>query len=640
MAGSLLCISVLHVLLAQGLPLDTFTTVSQTAAYGLPQQYARKSSIWDASARGTNCAHGTYTGGSCYLRDEDEPAPSTLYQPKTLTSASPLTAATSYVNGTRGEDCTTGVDSRLYSTYAPVETYLSTFQTRPGITRTVYPQQSSESVPSQPQTTSSDITSKGQGQYTFSDIETTFSNDLTSTTWDALPTSLTSRSDVSYVTVTYTDSQYNTAVTTITASRSRSYGPATNTWTDLPTFTSDDGTHTSDAYPHPTGYGDNLSPSYDPAHSNTGTWSFSFTSVDINPTQTMDPTSESTTLYPTSDGHSTNSYFYGQPLPSMSSFYDYSGSTRDPYASQSRFPQSTRTQQSVYPDPESSNSFSLGPTITQSATPDTTVSRWTVYPEPSSSFAIIRDPIITASEFSYTTWSPRTIYPDPSVWSTAFSEPSTSQIDLPWSTHTKYPDADGSSTAVFDPTHIRSDSLQPTQSQYTVYPDSSNSATFTWDPTPTQTESSSQYTVYPAPSSSNTFIWDPTVTQTETWSQYTAYPAPTSSNTFYLHPTITQSTPWIYPTAYWQPTSDRSDLPRATPVRDPSHQDTTFVTVTRTAFPTMSSGSDYGLPSYHHHTGAGWPFSFWHRLSRSFSSERGHDGASWGRDRDNGPADN
>ncbi|GIZ44702.1 hypothetical protein CKM354_000789300 [Cercospora kikuchii] len=479
MAGSLLCISVLHVLLAQGLPLDTFTTASHTAAYRLPQQYAGKSSIWDGNARSTNCAHGTYTGGSCYLRDEDEPTPSTLYQPEAPTPASSLTAATSYINGTRGEDCTTGEDSTLYSTYAPVETYSNPFQTGPEVTRTVYPQQSSESAPSQPQTTSSDINSRSEGQYTFSDIDTTFSNEITSTTWDAFPTSISSRSDVSYVTVTYTDSQYNTAVTTITASRSRSYGPAVSTRTDLPTSTLDDEGHTSDAYPHPTGYGDKSSPSYDPANSSTGTWSFSFTSVDIDPTQTTDRTSESATLYPTLDDHSTKSYFYGQPLPSMSSFHDYSGSTRDPYASQSRFQQFTRTQQSVYPDPESSSSFSLGPTITRPATPDTTLSRWTVYPGPSSSSTIIRDPIITASEFSYTTWSQRTIYPDPSISFTAFPEPSTSQIDILWSTHTNYPGADGSNTAVFDPTHTRSGFFLPTQSQYIIYPESSESATFT-----------------------------------------------------------------------------------------------------------------------------------------------------------------
>lgn len=588
MAGLLLCFATLQILLVKGLPLDTFTTASQKAASGHPQPYVGKSSVWaDGSAMSTSCPHGIYTGGSCYARDDDEPTSSTLYQPEVPTPASSLTAATSYINGTQSEDCTTGVDSTLYSTYAPIETYSSTFRTRPEVTRTVYPQQSSESVPSQPQTTSSDITSRSEGQYTFSDIDTTVSNEIISTTWDAFPTSLISRSDDSYVTVTYTDSQYNTAITTITASRSRSYEPAITTWTDLPTFTSDDRPHTSEAYPRPIGYGDESSPSYDPANSNTGTWSLSFTSIDTDPTQTTDATSESATFSPTSDDHSTNSYFYGQPLPSTSSFYVYSSSTSDPYASQSELPQSTRTQQSVYPDPEIPDTFSLRSTITRSATPDTSLSRWTAYPESSSSFTIIRDPIITASEFSYTTWSQRTIYADPSVSVTAFPEPSTSQRNFPWSTHTNHPDTSVSSTAVFDPTRTQSDFFQPTQSQYTVYPEFGNSAAFTWDPTFTQTESWSQYTAYMAPSSSNTFTWDPTVIQTETWSQYTAYPGPISSNTFYLHPTVTKSTSWVYPTAYWQPTSDQSVLPTATPVRDSNYQETTLVTVTRTASPTI-----------------------------------------------------
>ncbi|PPJ57969.1 hypothetical protein CBER1_09421 [Cercospora berteroae] len=572
MTAIILCFSALQILLTQGLPLDNLATASQTVAYGLPIQYVGKSSVWDGNAISTNYPQGTYTGGSCYVRDDDGPTPSTLYRPEAASPVSALTAATSCVNGTRSEDCTTGEDSTFYSTYAPVETISSIFQTRPEVTRTVYPQQSSGSLLSQPQTTSSIIASNSQGKYPFSNTDTTFSNEITSTTWDAFPTSPSTRSDFGYATGAYIDSQYNTAVTTIAASQSRSYGPAITTWTDSPTFTSDDRPRTSEAYPRPIGYGDESSRSYDYANSNTGTWSFSFTSVDNDPTQTTDPTSESATLYPTSNDHSTNSYFYGQPLPSMSSLYDYGSSTSDSYASQSRIPQSTWTQQSVYPDPEISNTFShLRANITQSATTDTTLSRWAVYPEPSSSFTIVRDPIITISEFSHATWSQQTIYPDPSVSFSAFPEPSTSQIDFTWSTHTNYPDADGSSNAVFDPTHTRSDFVQPTQSQYTVYPESSNSATFKWDPTFTQTESWSQYTAYPAPSSSNKFTWDPTVTETETWSQYTAYSGPISSNIFYLHSTVTQSTSWIYPTAYWQPTSDRSGLPTATPVRDPNH---------------------------------------------------------------------
>ncbi|KAM3416288.1 hypothetical protein BST61_g7894 [Cercospora zeina] len=662
MARLLICLSAVQTLLVQGLPLDTFSqagdaTASRTATYGLPQQHASKTFSWmNGVTRSTNCPRGTYTGGSCYLRDTDEPTSSTLYQPEIPIPVTSLAAATSYVNGTRTEECTTSGYPTGDSTHAPLVSYSSEPETRTEVIRTIYSQQSSESTPSLPQYPSSTASYESQDQYTFSSVDPTFSHAITSTTMDTSPTHFTSASHISHKIRTLTNTRYPTALATVTAYRTRSYGLPITIWTGLSSLHSHDDPRTSEALPHPTGYG--VEPSqtrqYPHVNSNTATWSLlSPTTFDSDPTQTFDPTTRTVTYFPTLDDQPTSSYFYVQPLPSASSSSFYGSSSGYPGASWSQSPQSTQSQRGIYSDPEDTRTISLDPIVTRSEGPDTFTSRYTVYPDPSASFTVIRDPIVTRSELSYTTWSQRTVYPDPSYSLTA-------SVEIPWSTQMNYPDATDSNAAISDPTLTQSDFFDPTQSQYTVFPMPSSSDTFIWDPTGTETESWSQYTAYTIPSTSNTFTRDPTGPQTESWSQYTVSPIPSTSDTFtrdptgtqteswsqhtvyvepsssatlHVNPTVTKSTSWIYPTAYWQPTSASSDLSTTTPVQDPNTPDTTFVTVTRTAFPgteSLPSAVNYGLPTYHYHAGNEWHSGFWHRLERLFMGRSSEEGESWG----------